>query len=129
MTSKIKIIFVIVFVVVFAYWGLMEYFAYKFEQSKLGQELTQAMQACRDAQMEGMLPGIPSGDLSDKLTVEGDHYDYEDRHEVSYPIQTGCTVTYDDQKTTFHLRKENKDAQWIVIGADPDGIGSIPRPR
>lgn len=129
MTSKIKIILVIVLVVVSAYWGITEYVASKFDKSKLGQELTAAMQACRDAQMAGMLPGIPSGELANKLTVESDDYDYEDRDGVTYPMQTGCTVSFENEKITFHLRKENKDAQWIVIGADPDGVGSILRPR
>ncbi len=129
MTSKIKVVLVIVFVVGLAYWGLMKYSAGEFEQSKLGQELTGAMQTCRNAQLEGMLPGIPPGDPARKLTLEGDHYDYADRDEVRYPMQTGCTVTYEDQKITFHLRKENKDAPWIIIGADPDGVGSIIRQR
>jgi hypothetical protein len=128
MNSKIRVVLAVIFVVGLAYWGLMRYSAKEFEHSKLGAELSGAMQTCRNAQLEGMLPGVPAGDLSGKLALEGDHYDYADRDDVTYPMQTGCTVTYGDQTITFHMRKENKDTPWIVIGAAPDGMsGAIRR--
>lgn len=121
MNSTVKAILAIVVVVGLVYWGAMRYSANQFENSELGEELNGAMQACREAQAKGMLSGIPSGDNSSGVTIESEDFEYQDRKSVSFPMQTGCKVTYENQTVTLNLRKEHRNAPWMVIGTAPLG--------
>ena len=121
MNSTVKVILAIVVVVGLVYWGAMRYSANQFESSEMGEEINGAMHACREAQLKGLLPGIPSGDQPTGVTIESDDFDYQDRKSVSFPMQTGCKVTYENQTVTLNLRKEDRNAPWMVIGTAPLG--------
>ena len=127
MNSTVKAILAIVVVVGLVYWGAMRYSANQFENSELGEELNGAMQACREAQAKGMLSGMPSGDNSSGVTIESEDFEYQDRKSVSFPMQTGCKVTYENQTVTLNLRKEDRNAPWVVIGAAPLGSENMMR--
>lgn len=80
--------------------------------------LESSINACRRAQKNGELIGVPAGSVSG-LILEGELIDQKGGQPVKYPAEARCIVFLNAQKLTFNLRKEDPSAQWIVLGLAP----------